>query len=347
MSVYEASTYIYGHTHDYSAKYRDGTLHVNLDTLGKGDERNVGIGVIDQDLLSMRVFSAGIWPYVVISAPADAGLGGGNPHAYSVPPDWTEAPVRAVVFAPTAPEAVEFRVGDRAWTPMTAVRDKVWQGTMDTTGMEPGRYNLTVRAHPWTKATDTISFRIGATACSNGLDDDFDGLTDWPDDPGCESPGTNDEEWILPTVDPDPEPIPEVAEPMPDTPFAEDASPDAFAEEVGPDAFAEDTDPDDAVEPPPDDGTTTPDLPTPVDPGATEDAWVAPDTSGRSDNAAWNDVAPGTDAFVGDSASFDAGRSTGGCTTGGTPASGTWIWLLVPIALLLAARRRGRPGSAR
>lgn len=31
------------------------------------------------------------------------------------------------------------------------------------------------------------------TACSNGADDDGDGLSDYPDDPGCDSPGDNDE----------------------------------------------------------------------------------------------------------------------------------------------------------
>jgi hypothetical protein len=32
-----------------------------------------------------------------------------------------------------------------------------------------------------------------APACSDGLDDDADGRTDWPDDPGCDSPGDTSE----------------------------------------------------------------------------------------------------------------------------------------------------------
>lgn len=342
MSVYEASTYIFGHTHSYSSEYRNGTLHVNLDTLGKGDDRNVGIGVIDNDLLSLRVFSAGIWPYVVISAPADAGLGGGNPHAYSVPPNWTDAPVRAVVFATRAPDGVEFQVNGGTWAPMAEVSPNVWQGAMDTTGLEPGRHTLKVRAKPWNDAADTISFRVGATACANGLDDDFDGLTDWPEDPGCESPGTNDEEWILQQPDPGPETVEPMPEPVPEA-FAEEIAPDAFSEEAGPDAFAEEAGPDAFVEdvPPPEDpGSPNEDVPVNADPGQPPS-----DPGDRPDIAGTDSTVPPSDATGGDIANFDGGRGSGGCTAGGDGA-GTPAWLLL-AALVLFAFRRGAPRSAR
>ncbi|MDZ7785359.1 MAG: hypothetical protein U5K56_21195 [Halioglobus sp.] len=34
---------------------------------------------------------------------------------------------------------------------------------------------------------------LGAPACSNGVDDDGDGLTDFPDDPGCATADDLDE----------------------------------------------------------------------------------------------------------------------------------------------------------
>lgn len=342
MSTYQASSYLYGHTHTYKSEYRDGTLHVNLDTLGKGDKDNVAIGVIDHDLLSVRIFSAGIWPFVVISTPADAGLGGGNPHAYSVPPNWTEAPVRAVVFAPRAPDKVEFQVANGTWIEMREVSPSVWQGSMDTTGMEAGRYNLKVRAHPWTSTTDTISFRIGATACSNGLDDDFDGLTDWPDDPGCESPGTNDENWVKPGPDPDPD----TTEPVPDQAFGEEADPDAFSEEVGP---LDDGTPIEDIPVDQDNAVLVDvpaaDVPAVNDPGA-PDAWTPGDPGPRTDQESPDVVSPGVDASGGDIPTFEPVRGSGGCTAGGRETGGP-AWLLVALAGLAWVLRRRTPGCSR
>ena len=50
-----------------------------------------------------------------------------------MPPDWTEAPVRAVVFADRAPDKVEFQLNSGQWIEMTEVSPSVWQGYMDTT----------------------------------------------------------------------------------------------------------------------------------------------------------------------------------------------------------------------
>jgi predicted phosphodiesterase len=334
LKHYEADMYIYGHTHKYEASFQDSVLHFNIDTLGKGDRDNVTIGVIDQDYLAMRAFSAGIWPYVVVTAPADAGFAGGNPRAYSVPPDWTEAPVRAVVFADRAPDKVEFQLNSGQWIEMTEVSPSVWQGYMDTTGLAAGRHNLTVRALPWDRSAHKISFRVGPTACSNGIDDDFDGLTDWPEDPGCESPGSNREDGVVieePDPDPDPEPDPEPEpEPVPDE-ASEEVLDDALAEELNPDEDV--IEPEEIVE-----AEVEQDL------GAETIDEEAVDNDGLEDDRLEDDVASqDTDESqdvsngLGDVTNFDVNGS-GGCSADGGRTSG-WVIPLF-LGLLLVVRRK-------
>jgi hypothetical protein len=202
LKDYGATAYVFGHTHSYLEEFRDGTLHLNLDSLGKSDKDHVAIGVIDNNSLSIRAFAAGFWPMIVVSAPANHALGGDNPHAYTVPPNWTEAPVRAVVFSDKEIGTIEFQVDNGPWIWMGETTPNVYQGFMDTTGLAPGNHRLAVRSKTWPASAHAITFRIGPTACSNGIDDDKDGLTDHPEDPGCESPADNDE-WNEQSVDED------------------------------------------------------------------------------------------------------------------------------------------------
>ena len=46
---------------------------------------------------------------------------------------------------------------------------------------------------PATKTPIYLQNGRSVPICSNGIDDDGDGLTDWPSDPGCESPADNNE----------------------------------------------------------------------------------------------------------------------------------------------------------
>ena len=255
LKTFDATAYVYGHTHSYQSEFRDRTLHLNLDSLGKSDKDHVALLALDDGSLSVRTFAAAQWPYVVITAPVDVGLGGGNPRAYSVPPGWDACPVRALVFGDRAPDGVRFQVDGGPWIAMTEATTHVWTGTFDSTGMGAGHHSLRVQASPWNRNDHEIAFRVGATACSNGADDDFDGLTDWPEDPGCASPGGDDEAG-KPPPDPD-DPVP-----------ADEASAElAVAEEDPKDVPPEEAT---AAEAGDDPGTTFPDaLPA--------DAWDAPE----------------------------------------------------------------------
>lgn len=156
--------YFFGHTHKYDTFWRDGTLHVNLDSLGKADNNNYVLVAVDHDSLALRPFNAGSWPMVLITAPIDAGLGGGNPYAYKVPQSWSEAPVRALVFSNQAASAVEYQVDSGTWTAMAPVSGPIWQGAMDATVLAAGRHVLRVRAQPWPSAYHEIAFDIDPAA---------------------------------------------------------------------------------------------------------------------------------------------------------------------------------------
>lgn len=204
LKHYEVAVYFWGHTHDYLSEFHDGTLFFNVRSLGKSEDRHVALAAVDHDSLSVRAFTARKWPYVLVTAPADRSLGGGNPHAYTVPRSWASAPVRALVFSLPPPEGVRFRVDDGPWQGMIEVAPGVYQGTMDATALSEGEHRLRVRADPWDDADHETRFLAGTTVCGNGQDDDADGLTDFPDDPGCQNPADQDEQNPPPLPDPEP-----------------------------------------------------------------------------------------------------------------------------------------------
>lgn len=192
FNQYEVVAYFFGHTHHYYMKFHDRTLFANVTSLGKSDSKNVMLAAIDHDSLSVRAFDARKWPMVLITAPADKGLGGGNPYAYYVPQGWKTAPVRALAFGWPKPLSVAFRVDNGPWTNMVEVREGLYQGTFDASALQAGDHTLRVRANPWTDADHEITFEVREAMCSNGKDDDNDGWTD-QDDPGCEGPWDDDE----------------------------------------------------------------------------------------------------------------------------------------------------------
>ncbi|HOU54426.1 MAG TPA: metallophosphoesterase [Myxococcota bacterium] len=259
MRTWDVAAYLYGHTHKYEASFQGRTLLLNLDSLGKADHNHVALLALDGGILSVRAFDAGKWPMILVTVPADAALGGGNPRAPSLPPDWPQCPIRALVFGDQPAGEVTAQVDDREPVPLRPAGYGRFEGTLDTTGLSVGQHRLRVRAAPWNRGDHEIAFRVGATACRNGKDDDFDGLTDWPDDPGCESPLSEREDRVPPDpgdpgggedvgvadggpetiageeVPGDSELVPEAADEAPG-----DGMPEAVAEEV-PEAGALDT----------------------------------------------------------------------------------------------------------
>jgi predicted phosphodiesterase len=190
----KASAYIYGHTHDFLEKFQYGFQNFNIRSLGKSKDRNVGIVAVDGNGVSLKAFNVKDWPYVLITAPVDSALGEGNPYSYPVAKNSADNPLRVLVFSPYAVEKVEFSLDEGNWTSMNQITDQLWKSTFDCTGMKEGDHKATVRAKSNGKEKDdAIHFTVKNTACSNGTDDDSDGLTDFPYDPGCLSKSDDDE----------------------------------------------------------------------------------------------------------------------------------------------------------
>lgn len=245
MQKYQVAAYFWGHTHAYLSEFHDGTLFFNVRSLGKNDDRNVALAAVDHDSLAVRVFTARKWPFVLITAPANRALGGGNPYAYKVPRAWATAPVRALAFSLSPPQGVRFRVNDGPWQAMSEVRPGVYQGTMDATTLNEGEHRLRVRADPWNDADHEIRFLVGTTICSNGNDDDQDGLVDFPDDPGCLNLADEDEQDPPPVPEPEPpaEEVGQGTEPTPEEVVSEENVADHEEEVTLPDLSPRDTAP--------------------------------------------------------------------------------------------------------
>lgn len=188
LSDFNVSLYGYGHTHDCSLFWREETLHLNIDSLGKGNHNHFALYVVDGNGLSVGTFDVMNSPYVVISAPLDNNLGsaGGNQYTYPVPHNSTNNPVRALAF--TVPGGsnltVSYRIDGGPWGEMAAdpANDILWEGFFSGVGLSYGNHTLEVQAVSSSRtATDTITFTIANSQCSDGIDNDGDGAVDLAD----------------------------------------------------------------------------------------------------------------------------------------------------------------------
>jgi hypothetical protein len=141
-----AAAYLFGHTHDYSMKWQDKTLHVNLASLGKTKQLQVGLFAYDGRGLSARAFDVGQWPMVLITAPLHAGLAGNHKHDYKIPDYMTQAPLRAIAFHPDGIDSVAALLDSSVEIPMSEIADHVWQGTFDATKLDLYPHEIVVTA---------------------------------------------------------------------------------------------------------------------------------------------------------------------------------------------------------
>jgi hypothetical protein len=200
-------TYFYGHTHgthEGCRQWYDGVLHWLTGTLGKPVLENFGtaeftVFAIDHDALSLRLIkvvddglshqnSSIPWPMVLITAPVDAELGGENPWAYAVSAEALDNPIRTLVFAPGEVQTVTAQVDDQTPFPLERGEDPRWIGMLVGTGLTVGQtHTLTVVARSQEgEDSQSIRFKVNSqNACGDGIDNEGDGLTDFPEDPGC------------------------------------------------------------------------------------------------------------------------------------------------------------------
>ena len=143
--------YFHGHIHAYEEYLYDGVLARQVNSLGKAKHENLALIAVDGDFLTYEVTdSDDPWPFLVITAPADARLESGdpNPYAYAVAPDCAAAPVRALVFDNAPVTAVTCRAGSGPEAALERDPDRpmLWRGAFDTTGLAAGEVELTVTA---------------------------------------------------------------------------------------------------------------------------------------------------------------------------------------------------------
>ena len=224
LKKYNVLVYFYGHTHQYYSRWKDGVLLYNLASLGKSKGQHFVVVAIDNNSLALRALKARDWPYVLTTAPADKSLSGGNPYARPVPHGWDRAVVRALVFDVNLVKDVKFSIDGGEDQPMYRKHGPVWQGRFDATKLDAGEHELKVKYKGHEHAT---KFMVATTQCSDGIDNDKNGLTDYPDDPGCESKADNEEKSAN-TGEPDNEVADQQPEPLEDAGTSPDTYRDAY-----------------------------------------------------------------------------------------------------------------------
>lgn len=152
----DADAYLFGHVHRFKMSWKDLCLKVQAATLGNpsSTSTNPGFSLVtfDRNLAAQNITlnkdgsEASIdWPIVQITEPTDFDLGGDNPRAPMLF-SGRSVELRALVFAPEAPDEVSFRVDDGDWQPMQTsnLRDSLYRA--DWTPPDAESCYLEVRA---------------------------------------------------------------------------------------------------------------------------------------------------------------------------------------------------------
>jgi hypothetical protein len=181
--------YLYGHTHDWDEFWDLGALHVNIRSLTKSGNKNVGLIAVDGGGISARVFDVQDWPQVLVTAPLDRDLGGGHEQAVKIPWYLEEAPIRALAFDPSGIAAVEWSLDGEVWTPMVEVEEHVFQGSFDASILSEYPQTLRVRALAAGGGSPAVH-EIKILSDPNAVDPD-------PPDPVEPSPEVVEPEWDI------------------------------------------------------------------------------------------------------------------------------------------------------
>ncbi len=169
IEAYRVSFYGFGHTHNYRENFYNndlstGIYYMNVASLGKSDQNQYAVMAVDGNGLSIVPAQKGLWPVVMITAPADRCLGTSpnfNPYAYEIPQK-AHNPIRALVFDTNSAPQVQFSIDSGAvWQDMQQLAGTpVWQGYWDASKAAAGPHTITVRAQGSTLVTKTITTSI-------------------------------------------------------------------------------------------------------------------------------------------------------------------------------------------
>ena len=187
IDLYGVSLYGFGHTHNYveSIWTKDivsEIFYINVDSLGKSNNDHYALMAVDGNGVSMIPAQKGLWPVVMITAPADRCLGEcPNSYAYEIPQSRSN-PIRALIFDKSPVIQVEFRIdGTGDWHAMQRIENTpVWFGLWDASVTAPGSHTIEVRAQGSSVVIDRVTTSINPAVYMEDSDDD--GILDVSED---------------------------------------------------------------------------------------------------------------------------------------------------------------------
>jgi 3',5'-cyclic-AMP phosphodiesterase len=149
-----------GHTH-YNEIANDGhTIYATTRSTGQIEEGPVGFSLanLDGNVVSWKFKPLGDWPFVMITAPADAAFITDAKRANQLLRGTIE--VRAKAWGGLAISSARCRVDDGPWRGMSRIgTTRLWRYAWESTGVTDGLHRVTVqvRAADGNEASDTIS----------------------------------------------------------------------------------------------------------------------------------------------------------------------------------------------
>lgn len=163
LEKYNTSAYIYGHGHELHERNQGGTLCIESDSLGQPFTKpGYRIFAVDNDGISTIYQPLNTWPAVLITCPIDRGL---TMQAPDIPNNSQMIPIRALVFDESNISAVQFKLDDGIFDPMSVSPDnsKLWNATFDASILADGVHIITVQASSSSGiASDSITVRVGS-----------------------------------------------------------------------------------------------------------------------------------------------------------------------------------------
>jgi hypothetical protein len=187
IDLYGVSLYGYGHTHNYvediwTKDIDKNIFYMNVDSLGKSNNDHYALMAVDGNGISMIPAQKGMWPVVMITAPADRCLGEcPNAHAYEIPLSRFN-PIRALIFDKNPVSQVDYRIDETGdWHAMQRVEQTpVWFGLWDASAFAAGSHTIEVRAQGSSVVTDRVTTSINPAVHME--DTDEDGILDVVED---------------------------------------------------------------------------------------------------------------------------------------------------------------------
>jgi len=187
IDLYGISLYGFGHTHDYRENYwskdiGNNIFYMNVDSLGKSNNDHYALMAVDGNGVSMIPAQKGLWPVVMITAPADRCLGEcPNSYAYEIPQSRFN-PIRALIFDNSPVSQVDFRIDETGdWHAMQRIENTpVWFGLWDARAFAAGSHTIEVRAQGSSIVIDRVTTSINPAVYME--DTDEDGILDVVED---------------------------------------------------------------------------------------------------------------------------------------------------------------------